>query len=170
MVLSFFILAIFAATMLTAVYKDVTTMTIPNWASLLVLAGFFMAIPFVWQGWANFGEHLTVGATMFALGFAMFAVGAFGGGDAKLMAATSFWWMWPDLVLYVFYTTLAGGALSIFMLVGRNFIPASVLTHPWLYNLMGKDNKKMPYGLALAFGALVTLPQSHIFQMAASSF
>lgn len=166
MILPFLIMIVFATSMLTTVYKDATTMTIPNWASLLVLAGFFVVLPFVWQDWANFGEHMAAGGLMFAIGFAMFAFGWLGGGDAKLMAATSFWWTFPDLLIYVFYTTIAGGVLALFILVGREFIPAKVLTHPWMYRMI-KDDKHMPYGLALAFGALVTLPQSQIFNLAA---
>ncbi len=168
MILSFFILSVFAASMLTTIYKDATTMTIPNWVSLLVLAGFFVVLPFVWQGWANFGEHLGAGGLMFAIGFVMFAFGWLGGGDAKLMAAISIWWTWPDLFLFVVYTTVAGGILAAFILLGRQFIPARILTSPWVYRIV-KDNTHMPYGLALAAGALATLPQSEIFKFAAGS-
>ncbi len=168
MFLPFIMLMIIAIAMLTTIYKDATTMTIPNWTSLLVLFGFFLLVPFVWQGWAVFGEHLASGFIMFALGFVLFALGWLGGGDAKLMAATSFWWTFPDLIIYIFYTTIAGGVISLFILFGRQFVPAKVLTHPWLYRLI-KDEKHMPYGLALAFGAFVTLPQSEMFRFAAGS-
>jgi len=33
---------------------------------------------------------------------------------------------------------------------------------PWLYRMF-KDETKMPYGIALAIGALVTLPKSQIY-------
>jgi len=167
MVLSFLILAVFTATMLTAALKDASTMTIPNWVSLVLLAAFFVATPFVWQGFSHFGEHLLVGVTVFLLGFAMFAAGWLGGGDAKLMAATSFWWTWPDLLMYGIYTTLAGGVLAVFILIGRKYVPVKIMTMPWMHRMF-KDETKMPYGLALAFGALVTLPQSEIFKAAAS--
>ena len=165
MFLSFIILVIFAVGMLTAAIKDALTMTIPNWASVFVLVGFFLVIPFVWQGWSVFGMHMLVGLGMFVFGFVLFALGWLGGGDAKLMAATSFWWMPQDLLLYVLYTTMAGAALAIFILFGRQIIPVKVLTSEWLYRLI-KDEKHMPYGLALAFGALMTLPQSEIFKAA----
>jgi len=113
MFLSFIILIIFAIGMLTAAIKDALTMTIPNWASVFVLMGFFLVIPFVWQGWSVFGLHMLTGLGMFVFGFVLFAMGWLGGGDAKLMAATSFWWMPQDLFLYVFYTTAAGGSLAI---------------------------------------------------------
>lgn len=162
MILAFIIVVIFASGMLSAAYKDATTMTIPNWISLALIAGFFLIIPFIWPGWAELGTHILVGFTFFLAGFAMFAFGWLGGGDAKLMAATALWWQWPDAILYVFYTTIIGAVLSIFLMVGRKFIPVRVLTSPWAYKMF-KDEKKMPYGLALAAGALLTLPKSEIF-------
>lgn len=165
MLTGFIIFAIFIISMLTAAYRDALTMTIPNWVSVMVLLGFFLVVPFVWEGWPVFGEHVLVGISVFLFGFALFAFGWLGGGDAKLMAATSFWWQWPDLLLYVAYTTLAGGALAVFILFGRQFLPARILTAEWLHRLI-KDETRMPYGLALAFGAMVTLPQSEIFKAA----
>lgn len=168
MILPFIMMTIFAIGMLVTVYKDVTTMTIPNWVSLFVFSGFLVMVPFVWQGWDNFAVHVMAGGLMFVIGFAMFAFGWLGGGDAKLMAATSFWWVWSDLLIYVFYTTLAGGVLALFILFGRQFVPAKVITAPWMYRMI-KDESKMPYGLALAFGAFMTLPNSEIFKLAAGS-
>ena len=95
----------------------------------------------------------------------MFAFGWLGGGDAKLMAATALWWQWPDAAIYVLYTTLIGAALAIALMFGRKFIPVRILTAPWAYKMF-KDEKKMPYGLALAAGALLTLPQSGLFMNA----
>ena len=172
MVLAFFIMMIFTAGMFTAAIRDASTMTIPNWASLLVIGGFFLVVPFMWPAWSVagspwpvLGEHMAVGLTVFAVGFAMFAFGWLGGGDAKLMAATAFWWQWPDMLMYLFYTTFSGGILALLIVFGRKYVPVQVLTMPWLHRLL-KDETRMPYGLALAFGALVTLPQSEIFKAA----
>jgi prepilin peptidase CpaA len=166
MFISLFIILVFAGCMLAASWSDMTSMTIPNWISLVLMAGFFIASPFVWQGWSVFGTHLLVGLTFFVAGIAMFALGWMGGGDAKLMAATSLWWVWPDALLYVVYAALAGGVLALFLLLGRQFLPARILTTEWMHRLF-KDEKRMPYGLALAFGALVVLPKSAIFQITA---
>jgi len=162
MLLTFIIVMIFAGTMLTAAAKDATSMTIPNWISLAVIAGFFIVTPFVWQGLDTFITHLLVGLSFFSVGFVMFALGWLGGGDAKLMAATALWWQWDEAVIYIFYTTMLGGALAILLVFGRRYIPSSVLTADWAHHLF-KDEKKMPYGLALAGGALLTLPDSTIF-------
>lgn len=167
MLISMLIIVIFAGCMLAASWSDMTSMTIPNWISLVLLAGFFVITPFVWQGWANFGIHILVGLACFAAGIAMFALGWMGGGDAKLLAATSIWWVWADLLYYLFYTALAGGALALFLILGRKYLPVRFLTTEWMHRLF-KDEKKMPYGLALAFGALVTLPKSQLYQFAAT--
>jgi len=162
MLLTFIIVLIFAGTMLTAAAKDATSMTIPNWISLVVIAGFIIVTPFVWMGWDGLFQHLLVGLAFFAAGFAMFAFGWLGGGDAKLMAATALWWQWDDAAIYVIYTTFLGGILALLLVFGRKFIPERVLTAQWAHHLF-RDEKKMPYGLALAGGALLTLPQSAIF-------
>ena len=60
---------------------------------------------------------------------------------------------------------LIGAALAIALMFGRKFIPVRILTAPWAYKMF-KDEKKMPYGLALAAGALLTLPQSGLFMNA----
>jgi prepilin peptidase CpaA len=151
--------------MIMAAIKDAAIMKIPNWISLLTIALFFIMMPFAWTGFPAFGEHLLVGLVVFAAGFAMFALGWLGGGDAKLMAATSLWWVWSDLIMYIFYTGVIGGVLALLMLVGRKYAPVWLSTSSWGYGLF-KEEKKMPYGLALAGGALLTLPQSAIFKAA----
>jgi len=165
MTISIIFIAVFVMGMLVAAYTDALTMTIPNWISVMVLGAFLLITPFVWQSWAVFGEHLLVGLSVFLFGFALFAFGWLGGGDAKLMAATAFWWQWPDLLMYAVYTTIGGGLIAMFILVGRKFVPVQVLSADWLHRLV-KDEKRMPYGLALAFGALITLPYSAIFEVA----
>ena len=166
-VLTLFIILIFMGCMLAASWNDMTSMLIPNWISLVLVAGFFIVTPFAWQGWEIFGTHILVGVIFFAIGVGMFALGWMGGGDAKLLAATSIWWVWGDLPYYLASTAIAGGVLAIFLILGRKFFPVSILKTDWLHRLF-KDEKKMPYGLALAFGALVTLPKSDLYQFAVS--
>ncbi len=156
----FFIL--FAICQIMAAVNDALTMKIPNMISLALLAGFVCIMPFAWTDFATFGEHMLVGLGVFAVAFGMFAAGWLGGGDAKLLAATSFWWQFTDLLPYVFVTAMAGGALAIFLMIGRRYIPVGVLTSPWLYRMF-RDETKMPYGIALAIGALVTLPKSQLY-------
>ena len=162
--LTLYIIIVVVGCMLAAGWSDLTSMTIPNWISLVLVAGFLIVVPFAWQGWATFGTHVLVGLACFAFGFSMFAFGWMGGGDAKLFSATSLWWVWTDLLPYLIYTTLSGGILAIILILGRKYFPIKILATDWLYRLF-KDEKKMPYGLALAFGALMTLPRSDFFSI-----
>jgi prepilin peptidase CpaA len=165
MFIAFIIFFSFSLCMLMAAFKDASVMLIPNWICLTVFALFLLITPFAWTDMSIFGEHLMVGSTVFAVGFVMFALGWLGGGDAKLLAATSFWWTWTDLVNYIGFVGIIGGALALFILLGRQYMPARIATSAWSYGLF-KEEKKMPYGLALAAGALLTLPDSHIFMTA----
>ena len=160
--LTLIVLFIFVGCMLAAGWNDMTSMTIPNWISLVLVIGYFAVVPFAWQGWSVFGMHILVGVVCFLIAMAMFAFGQLGGGDAKLFAATSIWFLWPDLGTYVVYTALAGGALTLFIIMGRKFFPAKILTTEWLHQLF-KNEKKIPYGLALAFGALLVFPSSNFY-------
>jgi len=90
--------ALFAICQIMAAVNDAMTMKIPNWISLVLLAGFILITPFAWTDFATFGEHLMIGLGVFAVAFGMFAVGWLGGGDAKLLAATAFWWQTVDLL------------------------------------------------------------------------
>jgi len=126
-----------------AALNDANAMKIPNRIPLIVLAAYFLMVPFTWAGLPIFLEHLTVGVTLFAAGFAMFAFGWMGGGDSKLLAATAFWFTWPDVFTYMIYTAMFGGALTLFILLGRKYVPVRIIA-----------------------GAIATLPNSQIFQAA----
>jgi len=160
-----FLFFVFAIPQLMAALNDANAMKIPNRIPLLTLAGFFLMVPLTWAGLPIFLEHLTVGLTLFAVGFAMFAFGWMGGGDSKLLAATAFWFTWPDVINYMIYTALFGGALTMFIMLGRTYLPVRMLTTQWAQTMF-RDETKIPYGLALAAGAILTLPKTQMFQVA----
>ncbi len=160
-----FLFFLFALPQLMAALNDANAMKIPNRIPLIVLAAYFLMVPFTWAGLPIFLEHITVGVTLFAVGFAMFAFGWMGGGDSKLLAATAFWFTWPDVFTYLVYTALFGGALTLFILLGRRYVPVRIITTQWAQTMF-RDQTKIPYGLALAAGAIATLPQSQIFRAA----
>lgn len=164
-ILPFLIFFIFTIPQFMAALNDANAMKIPNRIPLIALFSFFLVIPFTWAGLPVFFEHLSVGLVMFVAGFAMFAFGWMGGGDSKLLASTAIWFTWSDIFTYTVYTTLFGGVLTLILVVGRAYIPVRILTTPWA-QMMLKDEKKIPYGLALAAGAICTLPSSRIFTAA----
>ncbi|MEP3654134.1 MAG: prepilin peptidase [Litorimonas sp.] len=165
MLLPAFLFFVFATPQLMAALNDANAMKIPNRIPLIVIAAYFAMVPFTWSGIPMFLEHLTVGTVLFAIGFAMFAFGWMGGGDSKLLAATAFWFTWHDAFIYMIYTALFGGAITLFIMLGRKYIPVRVMTSQWAHTMF-RDETKIPYGLALAAGAIMTLPQSQMFKAA----
>lgn len=153
---------VFGVPLVFAALCDLTSYTIKNKICLSLVVGFFLIAPFAGLTWAAFGMHLLVGLCALVVMMALFAVGGLGGGDAKLFAATSLWWLPTELLIYTVYTALIGGAVAICILLLRRFIPVRIATTGWVHRLL-RDEKKIPYGLALAPAALLTLTQSSIF-------
>lgn len=152
---------VFAVPLLIAAYTDFWSMKIPNIVSLAMAAGFLLTLPLTWQGLPVLGEHLMVATIFFAAGFSMFAFGWLGGGDAKLMAAISLWFGWGDALPFILATTLFGAALGILLMFGGPIAPVRLRTSALGMRLF-QGGKDMPYGLALAAGALYVWPNSQI--------
>ena len=136
-------------------------MKIPNKVSLAMAAGFFLTLPLTWQGVPMLTEHVLVGLTIFMVGFIMFSLGWLGGGDAKLLAAIALWMSWADLASLIVAVTLFGAALGLFLLITPKFMPIW-LRGTVLSQKLYQGGKDMPYGLALAAGALYVWPKTQI--------
>ena len=102
------------------------------------------------------------------VGFTLFALGYIGGGDAKLFAAVALWLGFDrDLMNYMLIASLLGGALTLALLALRRVpLPALLTGQSWLLRLHD-DRAGIPYGVALAAGAFLVLPQTEIFRLAA---
>jgi prepilin peptidase CpaA len=103
-----------------------------------------------------------------AVGFTLFAFGFIGGGDVKLFAAVALWLGFDrDLMNYMLIASLLGGALTLALLVLRQVpLPARLTGQSWLLRLHDQ-RAGIPYGVALAAGAFLILPQTEIFRLAA---
>ena len=137
-----------------AAFSDVARYRIANWISLAILADFiFIAAIAGLSGaidpWVIVGR-LGAGAVMLIAGFALFAAGLFGGGDAKLIAASALWFGWSGLFRYVVLVALIGGLLALIILVLRRFVQSPAGRGPeWLNKLRSGDHG-IPYGVAIA--------------------
>jgi prepilin peptidase CpaA len=156
----FALLLVFPALAILAALKDVTSYTIPNWISLALLAAFAPAALASGPGWAAVGLCLAVGVGLLLLGMGMFAAGWVGGGDAKLLAVCGLWLGWPAVLPFMLVTALAGGALTLIILNLRSgwFAPIVAGGPAWVRKL-GAEGGDIPYGVAIAVGALATFPQ-----------
>ena len=156
----------FPVVMAVAAVSDLLTMTIPNRLSLALAAGFALACLVAGLGLAEIGSHLSAGAAMLVLGFAFFAFGWIGGGDAKLFAAAALWFGWEQLLDYGLSAGLVGGALTVAILLARRMpLPLILLRQAWILRLHD-PRTGIPYGIALAAAAIALYPQTPWFAQA----
>ena len=153
--------AVFPALVITAALRDMVSYRIPNWISLALLAGFPLAALALGLPLPTVGLCCAVGAGGLVAGMAMFALRWIGGGDAKLFAAAALWLGWPAAMPFLAITGLAGGALALGLLAMRSvwLRPLVAAGPPWL-NRLAEPGENVPYGLAIAVGALAAFPGS----------
>src|ERR1700761_5251699 len=160
MILDIFRLLLFPALMAFAAASDLFTMTISNRVSLALVAGFLVLAVFSGMGMHELLLHLAAGASRLFIAFACFAFGWIGGGDAKVASAAALWFGFPYLMNYLLYASLFGGALTLLLLQFRQWpLPYSLAGQSWLLKLHAKESG-IPYGIALAIGALVVYPET----------
>ena len=160
MILDIARLLLFPALMAFAAASDLFTMTISNRVSLALVGGFFALALLGGMGLQDVLAHSAAGAAVLAVAFACFALGWIGGGDAKVAAAAALWFGFPHLLEYLLYASLFGGALTLLLLQFRQWpLPWSLGGQPWLVKLHARDTG-IPYGIALAIGALVIYPET----------
>ncbi len=153
-------LFLFPALVAFAAASDLLTMTISNRVSLLLVAGFLGLAAVSGMAINDVFLHLGAGLVVLAIAFACFAFGWIGGGDAKVAAATSVWFGFPFLMNYLAHAAVFGGILTIFLILFRRFpVPYALGNQSWLLRLHHRDSG-VPYGIALAIGALLVYPET----------
>ena len=157
--------AAFPALVIVAALKDTVSYTIPNWVSLALIAAFPLAALAVGLPLPVAGVHLAVGAVALVAGMGMFAAGWIGGGDAKLFAAAALWLGLPAALTYLAVTGLAGGALAVGLLALRSgYVRPYALNGPPWFARLAEPGENVPYGLAIAIGALAAFPLSPLIR------
>jgi prepilin peptidase CpaA len=145
---------------------DLASYTIPNRLSLAIAAVFIVFAAVSGFSGAAWGSHLAAGLVGLAAGFALFAARWIGGGDAKLFAVTALWFGFADLMSYAIIAAILGGVLTLALLVLRRVpLPALLLRQSWIARLHDARSG-IPYGVALAAGALAVLPSAQILRVA----
>jgi prepilin peptidase CpaA len=138
--------AIWIVTLIAAGISDLRSFRIPNIlpAVLIVLFG-------ITYGLAGFSAVLWPNVFHFLLalviGMGLFSQGWIGGGDAKLYAAVALWFNWAGAVALIFMTTMSG------LLLAAIFIGARMAG---LRKNVPREDRRIPYGVAIAIGAIST--------------
>lgn len=153
-------LFLFPALVTYAAVSDLMTMTISNKVSLLLVAGFLVLAAASGMALNDILLHLSAGLAVLAVTFACFAFGWIGGGDAKVAAASSVWFGFAFLTNYLTYAAAFGGVLTVLLLLFRRWpIPYALNGQSWLLRLHHNESG-VPYGVALALGALMVYPET----------
>jgi len=160
MILDLARLLLFPALMAFAAASDLFTMTISNRVSLALAAGFVVLAIASGMGVSEILLHLGAGAAVLVASFVCFSFGWIGGGDAKVAAAAALWFGFGHLLHYLVYASLFGGALTLLLLQFRQWpLPYALAGQPWLLKLHARESG-IPYGIALAVGALLIYPET----------
>ena len=162
MLLSAFVLG-FVGLVLYAAWSDARFLRIPNWLSMTVLVAFIPAAVIAGLSMESIAWHFGAGIAVLVAGFVLFALGLFGGGDAKLLSVCALWLGIYQVLWLLAAVVLVGGVLSILVILLRKGLG---LWPDWLVRylkgLFEKD-AAVPYGIAIAAGTLIILPRADLF-------
>lgn len=138
-----------------AAIQDAVRLKISNLISLAVFAAAVVAMAVVgvetsvWQNGLVF-------AVLLAGGTLLFSTGKMGGGDVKLLAAVGLWCDLGAALTLLPAVFISGGLLALAILLGRVIAPAGAAERVAIL----KPGSGIPYGIAIAAGALITLALS----------
>lgn len=153
-------LVVLPALTIIAGLKDITSMTIPNWISVALVVGFFPAALAVGLTPMAILTHVGVGVAALLIAMVLFALRVFGGGDAKLLAATCLWMGLGGTGSFLLWTAVLGGLFGLLLILSRRHAqPLFVGSPGWVAALM-EPKGDIPYGVAIAAGALIAYPAS----------
>lgn len=157
-------LSLFPAMMIAAALSDLSTMTIPNRISAILVLGFFPTALMVGLSPAEAAAHVGVGVAALLVGATMFALRWIGGGDAKVLAAAGLWLGLDGMPNFLMWTAVAGGFFAMSLLSAREYAPLYVGRAPrWVGRLL-TPNGDIPYGVAITAGALAAFPESALMR------
>lgn len=166
---SILVTLIFPALLALAAGWDLASFTIPNRISLALVVAFLAFAGVAGLPLADLGGHVAAFGIALVAGFSLFAFRFIGGGDAKLFAAAALWFGYSDLLAYAVIAALFGGVLTLAIIAMRQVpLPAGMSEQRWISRLHNAGSG-IPYGVALAAGALYLLPQSHLFHLVSNA-
>lgn len=144
--------ALLACAMVYAAYTDLRERIIDNWLNLAIAA----LAPVWWWAtglslWPDIAIQLGLGLIVFIVFAALFAFGAMGGGDVKMLGALALWFPVIPFISLLFVMAVAGGLLTL----------AMVLRHR-LQKAEGKP--EIPYGVAISAAGLWSLYERYFNQ------
>lgn len=161
------IFVVFPFCMAYAAVSDMLSMTIANRVSLLLIASFMVIAPMTGMDWQTYGMHLAAGGLVLCVTFSLFALGAMGGGDAKLLAATSIWMGFGiELMQYLVTAGFVGGLLTLAIMSYRGSALAVYTGHSRMLRNFADPSLGIPYGIGLGIAGLIVYPDTVLMKWA----
>ena len=150
------LLAALAIALLVAAFTDLRSRKIGNWLT----GGIALGAPLFWWAsgmplWADpwvetsVVAQLGVALTVFAVLAGLFALGAMGGGDVKLLTALALWIAPLPFVRLLMMMALLGGVLTL-------------VFGAWHVMRRQREKLAIPYGVAISLAALWVLGTSYM--------
>jgi prepilin peptidase CpaA len=143
-----------AAALVYAIWTDLRQRIIPN----PLTAGIALAAPAWWWAigmspWPGIAFQLALFVVALLLFAGIFALGAMGGGDVKLIAALALWLAPLDFMRMIVWMSVGGGVLTVVMLIRHRLRRT-------------EDPLEIPYGVAIALATLPILAQRYLYHFA----
>tara|TARA_R110002126_G_scaffold291600_1_gene454154 strand:+ start:52235 stop:52780 length:546 start_codon:yes stop_codon:yes gene_type:complete len=161
------IVVIFPLCLAYAAFTDMFTMTIPNRVSIILVVAFALIAPMTGMSWLLYGQHFLAALVVFVVGFGLFGIGVMGGGDAKLLSATSLWFGWNmQLLEFMVLVSAFGGVLTLIILMMRSDRFAVYIGRVGLIGYLTNPKLGVPYGIAVACAGFVCFPATALMQYA----
>lgn len=144
---SVLLLGVLALLLISAAVEDIRIREIADWKNIAIAA----IAPLFWlasgyQPWPDMAIQIAIAITVFGLFTLAFMAGQMGGGDVKMLGALALWFPWQPLLLLLMITAIAGGVLTLLLLIER-----------WVRRKSGKA--EVPYGVAIAIAGLISIHQ-----------
>jgi len=142
---SVILLVVLGLILVSAGIEDAHKREIANWKNAAIA---LLAVPWwIASGvplWPDVAIQIALALGVFALFAAAFHFGMMGGGDVKMIGALALWFPFQPLVSMLVIMSLAGGAITLLMLIDK-----------WVRRQSAQP--EVPYGIAIAIAGLLTL-------------
>lgn len=151
---------VFPCLIVLAGSSDVLSRRIPNVLALLIAASFLGAAVAAGMSLTDLARHFAAGLVLLVGGYLLFSFRLLGGGDAKFLAAAGLWFGFEALPMFLTMTVLAGGVLSLAVMAWSMVSLHHEMEGSSLHRLLKVVRPSVPYGYAIAAGAIMAFPES----------
>ena len=148
----FALLGLLALLLLTGAVTDWRRRSIDNWLTATIA----MTAPLYWWAtglnwWPDIALQIGIATLVIALGAGLFAIGAMGGGDVKLLGGLALWFPALEMLRLAIVMSLAGGVLTVAMLIRHKLSESEAPL-------------EIPYGLAISLAGLWAIYERNLNQ------